>query len=255
MKYNYDIELNNIIENIYKEIIYKMAINDSKIDFSKDKLTDTKKLLSSEKVYIGSDMDKFIINYIPKGHEGNLFRVCIAKYHDRLHPRFENYKGEPIVDSSYNKFSLLLWEDHMNNLLISDVHKLFSQESFVNFVNNKLDNYIGELSNRVNEYKNKLITIDFKNKDNLLNTIADMIKNEELDFEYAHLLIDIDKLRDEMTKMSTSFDMYNEFDKLEDDIKYCLLNYCKYNSDELLDAMISNHGFKLVNDGCLVKSK
>lgn len=255
MKYNYNLELNNIVEKIYKELIYKIAINDSRIDFSKDKIDNTKKLLSSEKVYIGSDMDEFIINYIPKGHEGNLFRVCIAKYHNRLHPRFENYKGEPIIDSSYNKFALLLWEEHMNNLLISDVQNLFNQKNFINFVDDKLDNYIDELSSRITEYKNKLVTIDFKNKENLLETIANMILNEELPFELSHSIVDMDKLRDDMTKMATSFDMYNEFDKLEDDTKYCLINYCKYNPDDLLNELTSNHGFKLVSNGCLIKNK
>ena len=82
-----------------------------------------------------------------------------------------------------------------------------------------------------------------------------MILNEELPFELSHSIVDMDKLRDDMTKMATSFDMYNEFDKLEDDTKYCLINYCKYNPDDLLNELTSNHGFKLVSNGCLIKNK
>jgi len=33
MKFNYNLELSNIIENIYKETIYKIAINSINIDF------------------------------------------------------------------------------------------------------------------------------------------------------------------------------------------------------------------------------
>ncbi|GAA0709426.1 hypothetical protein GCM10008904_20320 [Paraclostridium ghonii] len=255
MKYVYTEELNNILNKIYKEMILKIAINNKNIDFSKEDLNKTKKILSSEKVYMGSDMDKFIINCVPIGHEGNLFRVSISKYHNRLHPRFENYKGEPIDDCGYNKFSFLLWEEHMNNLLISDLQGMFSQEDFIDFVNNKLDDCLDELSTKVNKYKNDLIKIEFKNKESLLNTISDMIVDKKLDFEFAHILVDMHKLRDDMYKMSTTFDVYNEFDKLEDDTKYCIINYPKYNSNELVDILIKNHGFKLLNEHCLVKNR
>lgn len=255
MKYNYTQELNNILNKTYKEIIFRLAVSNENIDFSKENLDKTKKLLLSEKVFIGSDLDKFIINCIPSDHEGNLFRVSISKHHDRLHPRFENYKGEPVSDSSYSKFGLLLWEEHMNNLLISDIQSLFSQEGFVNFVNNNLDSCLKELSIKLDKYKNNSIKIEFKNKESLLSTIADMIVNESLDFEFAHILVDMDKLRDDMAKMSTTFDVYNEFDKLEDDTKYCIINYPKYNYDELIEVLTKDYGFKLLNENCLSKNK
>lgn len=255
MKYNYNMEVNNILTNIYKEIIFKLAISNPEIDFSNDKISDTKKLLSNEKIYIGSDMDEFIISNIPKGPDGNLFRVSISKFHNRLHPRFENYKGEPIVDSSYSKFALLLWEEHMNNLLIDDIQNLFTQHGFVDFVNNELDKYKNELIQLINNYKNNLISINFKNKEELLNIISDMIVNKELSFDYAHILVDMDKLRDDMIKLATTFDVYNEFDKLEDDTKYCLINYCKYDADSLINELVKNHDFKLINNNSLVKCK
>ncbi|CEO04441.1 Uncharacterised protein [[Clostridium] sordellii] len=255
MKYNYTVELNNILNNVYKELVYDLAKANPQINFSKNDLKNTKYILSKERVYLGSDMDDFIISHIPKGHDGNLFRVSISEYHNRLHPRFENYKGEPIVDSTYTKFALLLWEDHMNNLLIEDIQNLFSQNGFVDFINNTLDNYLEELSNRLNDYRNELIVIEFDSKENLLNSIADMIESNKLDFKFAHILVDIDKLRDDMAKMSATFNVYNEFDKLEDDPKQCLLKYPKYNSDELLDLLINNYDFKLSNNNCLTKNK
>lgn len=143
----------------------------------------------------------------------------------------------------------------MNNLLISDIQSLFSQEGFVNFVNNDLDSYLNELSIKLDKYKNNSIKIEFKNKESLLSTIADMIANETLDFEFAHILVDMDKLRDDMAKMSTTFDVYNEFDKLEDDTKYCIINYPKYNYDELIEVLTKDYGFKLLNENCLLKNK
>ncbi|MDO7204988.1 hypothetical protein Q5M85_13425 [Paraclostridium bifermentans] len=68
----------------------------------------------------------------------------------------------------------------MNNLLISDIQSLFSQEGFANFVNNDLDSCLNELSIKLDKYKNNSIKIEFKNKESLLSTIADMIVNESL---------------------------------------------------------------------------
>ncbi|MDO7204987.1 hypothetical protein Q5M85_13420 [Paraclostridium bifermentans] len=64
----------------------------------------------------------------------------------------------------------------------------------------------------------------------------------------------MDKLRDDMSKMSTTFDVYNEFDKLEDDTKYCIINYPKYNYDELIEVLTNDYGFKLLNENCLSKT-
>jgi hypothetical protein len=253
MKLSYSLELSNILENIYKEMIYKIAINNINIDFTKDNLDILIKLLVHEDVYFGNDMDDFIISCIPTGHDGNLFRCAIAKHHNTLHPRFENYKGEPIVDSTYNKFSLLLWEGHMNTFLISDLQNLFSQDGFISFVNNKLDSNIKEIIYRINEYKSKTITINFDKKQYLLNVVKNMIIRNELDFDYAHMLVDMDKLRDSMTKMSAAFHIYDEYDKLKDDTRYCLDNFCKYNAFELYDFLVNIQGFELLNDGCLIK--
>jgi hypothetical protein len=253
MKLNYNLELSNILENIYKEMIYKIAINNINIDFTKDNLDVLIKLLVHEDVYLGNDMDDFIISCIPTGHDGNLFRCAIAKHHHTLHPRFENYKGEPIVDSTYNKFSLLLWEGYMNTFLISDLQNLFSQDEFISFVNNKLDSNIEEIIYRINEYKSKTITINFDKKQYLLNVVKNMILRNELDFDYANMLVDMDKLRDSMAKMSAAFHIYDEYDKLKDDTRYCLDNFCKYNAFELYDFLVNTQGFELLDEGCLIK--
>lgn len=255
MKFDYNLELNNILENIYKEMIYDIIIKTPTIDFSKENLSEIKHFLSSEKVFLGNDMDGFIIESIPKGLDGDLFRCCISDFHDRIHPRFVNYKGEPVKDSSYNNFALLLWEEHMNKLLISDVQNRFTQQGFSDFINYKLDNCFDELELKINNIKSEVITIKFDKKEFLLNVVKNMIMKNELDFSYAHMIVDMDKLRTDMIKSAASFDIYNEFDKLEDDTRYCLDNFSKYNTFELYDFLITEQGFNLESDGILVKYK
>jgi hypothetical protein len=141
----------------------------------------------------------------------------------------------------------------MNTFLISDLQNLFSQDEFISFVNNKLDSNIKEIIYRINEYKSKIITINFDKKQYLLNVVKNMIVRNELDFDYAHMLVDMDKLRDSMTKMSAAFHIYDEYDKLKDDTRYCLDNFCKYNAFELYDFLVNTQGFQLLNEGCLIK--
>lgn len=253
MKFDYTLELNKILENIYKEMTYTIAIKNPNLEFSKNNISKIKSTITSENVYLGNDMDEFIINNIPDNLEGDLFRCEIAKFHNRLHPKFVNYKGEPVSDSGYNKFALLLWEEHMNKALIDDIQSLFSQEGFVEFVNNKLELHLDDLINRINTYSSRVVTIKFDRKEYLLNVVKNMITRGELDFDYAHMLVDLDKLREDMAKVAASFNIYNEFDKLEDDTRYCLDNYAKYNTFELYDFLVNNQGFELVSEGILVK--
>ena len=81
-------------------------------------------------------MDEFILGNIPSGLNGDLFRCSISEFHNTVHPRFVNYKGEPLKNSGYSRFALLLWEEHMNKLLIEDIQGMFTQEGFTDFVNN-----------------------------------------------------------------------------------------------------------------------
>lgn len=253
MNFDYKLELNKILENIYKEMIYNTITNMPDLNFSKDNIDEIKNLLTNEKVFLGNDMDDFIIKSIPSDLNGNLFRCCISKFHNTVHPRFVNYKGEPVKDSSYNTFALLLWEEHMNKLLIEDIQSIFTQKGFVNFVNDELENCFDELQNRILSKETKVITIKFDKKEFLLNVVKNMIIKNELDFNYAHLIVDMDKLRAHMTQYAATFDMYNEFDKLEDDTRYCLDNFSKYNTFELYDFLVNEQGFSLVSEGVLSK--
>ena len=52
---------------------------------------------------------------------------------------------------------------------------------------------------------------------------------------------------------STPLDMYNEYDKLEDELGYCLNNFFKYNSDELFNVLVNDKDFKFVENIGLVR--
>ena len=142
----------------------------------------------------------------------------------------------------------------MNKLLIEDIQGMFTQEGFTDFVNNNLENHFDELNNRFYSKKSKTITIKFDKKEFLLNVVKSMIVKNELDLDYAHMLVDMDKLRASMTESAATFDMYNEFDKLEDDTRYCLDNFSKYDTFELYDFLVNEQGFELTSEGILTKN-
>ena len=57
-----------------------------------------------------------------------------------------------------------------------------------------------------------------------------------------------------MTKFSISLDYYDEFDKLEDDMEECLNNFFKYDEENLLNFLVNNENFVLIDNNKLVKS-
>lgn len=256
MKYDYNLELNNILNKIYKEIILKILVKEDNLDIYKESIDKIKDILLNKKVFLGSDMDDFIINSLPEGREGDLFRCSIAKYHKHLHPIFETQSGEPVEDPTYNNFGLLMFRSHMNNLLISDVQGLFNQSGYESFVMNNLSECFSELKSKIVDIKNNVnpIIINFDDKKYLLNVVKNMIDRKELEIEYAYKLVDMDKLRDYMVKMAVTFDYYDEFDKLEEDTRFCLDNFCKYDAFELYDFLVNEEGFELLNEGTLVKN-
>ena len=74
------------------------------------------------------------------------------------------------------------------------------------------------------------MTIAFSNKSELVSVIKDMLLKNELDISFAQDFVDLDKVREEMIMYSTPLDMYNEYDKLEDELSYCLDKFFKYNN-------------------------
>ena len=80
-----------------------------------------------------------------------------------------------------------------------------------------------------------------------------MILKSEISMDIVQDVIDLEKLREDMLALHTPIDMYNEYDKLEDELEYCVNNYFKYNNEELYDFLVNNKGFKFVENEGLVK--
>lgn len=255
MRYDYNIELNNILNKLYKEMIYNTLLNQDTLEISENNIEKIKQLLLDKKVYLGSDMDDFILKCIPDGHDGDLFRVSIAKHHKHLHPIFETQSGEVFVDPTYNSFGLLLFKNHMHDLLIDDVQSLFSQSGYESFINGSIHEFIKDIIDRINNYKNNVspIVIKYDEKKYLLNVVKNMIDRKELSMELAYKLVDLDKLRDYMVKMAVTFEYYDEFDKFQEDTRFCLDNFCKYDAFKLYDFLVEEEGFELLEDGVLIK--
>ena len=96
-------------------------------------------------------------------------------------------------------------------------------------------------------------SIAFSNKSELVSVIKDMLLKNELDISFAQDFVDLDKVREEMIMYSTPLDMYNEYDKLEDELSYCLDKFFKYNNDELFNVLVNDKDFKFVENIGLVR--
>lgn len=256
MNFNYNNEIENILNRIYEKKIYNIV---DKQDFkplnSKEVIESYIEILKNTPVYLGSDLDDFIENLIENNENGYFLRVEIAKKKNYSFPKLYDYLGNPIKNTSYSKFAMELWEGNMNRFIIEDLQSRFSQNGFIEFINNNFINMVNDL-NKYIDSKNKksIITIPFKEKDELLPTLKSMILKNEVDNSFIYLLVDIDALRDEMAKFSATFHVYNEFDKLEDDLEYCLDNFSRYDSSQLFDILVNDHGFKYIENIGLVKS-
>ena len=253
MKFDYNLELNNILNKIYQYKTCQIALKNNFLYINNENMDNYLNILKNTKIYLGSDMDDFITNLIPQGKEGYFFRSEVAKHHNYSYPRIFDYAGNKLKNITVNKFAYQLWEAHMDDMLIEDIRRRFSQNNFILFLDNNFNNIIDDI-NLYLEKSNKIksITIPFKKGDDLVQIVKSMILNNELDFTWAQTLIDMDKMRDDMVKWSIAFHMYNEFDKLEDELEDCLNKFFKYDSSSLYDFLVNEKGFKYINDIGLV---
>ncbi len=295
MKFDYNLELNNILNKIYQHKICQIALKNNFSDINDENKNYCLDILKNTKIYLGNDMDDFIKSLIPKDKEGYFFRSEVAKHHNYSYPRIFDYAGnklknitvtklayqlweshmdEMLIDFrsevakhhnySYprifdyagnklknitvTKLAYQLWESHMDEMLIEDIRRRFSQSKFILFLDNNFNNIINDINlylKKSNESKS--ITIPFKKGDDLVQIVKSMILNNELDFTWAQMLIDMDKMRDDMVKWSIAFHMYNEFDKLEDELEDCLNKFFKYDSSSLYEFLINEKKFKYID--------
>lgn len=253
--YDYYTELKNILNKVYENKIYNIALKNNIKIINKDNLNNIINIFKSTHVYLGSDLDEFIISLMPKDDAGYFFRVEIAKHFNYSYPKLYDYKGNPIKSSSSNIYALRLWQSSMDELFIDNIHREFNKEDFFNYLENNLLSMADDICNFVDsENKKKEIIIPIKNKSELLSKFKSMILNKELDSSWIEFLVDIDELRSDMEKFAATFDMYNEFDKLEDSLEECMDNFCKYTSEELYDVLLNEKEFKFIDNLGLVKT-
>ena len=251
---NYQLELRNYLNKIYNEKIYQILVKE---DFAKLKnmnLDEIKSLVCSKEIYLGSDLDEYIINLIPEGFNGYLLRKAISKKHNITHPLLYNEKGEPLKDYTHNNFTTTFWRDFTNETFISDLNSKFSNKDFYDYVDKNFDTIYMSLIKKIEIFKSEnIVTIPY-NENNLVNTVKKMIINRKLDFSYAFSFVDMNKLREEMESLAIDLSFYDEFDKLEDDLEYCLNKFFKYNDKELYDLLINKENFTLMDGNKLVKA-
>ncbi len=248
MKFDYNLELNNILNKIYQHKICKIALKNNFSDINDENKNYCLDILKNTKIYLGNDMDDFIKSLIPKDKEGYFFRSEVAKHHNYSYPRIFDYAGNKLKNITVTKLAYQLWESHMDEMLIEDIRRRFSQSKFILFLDNNFNNIINDINlylKKSNESKS--ITIPFKNGDDLVQIVKSMILNNELDFTWAQMLIDMNKMRDDMVKWSIAFHMYNEFDKLEDELEDCLNKFFKYDSSSLYEFLINEKKFKYID--------
>lgn len=250
---NYQLELENYLSKIYDEKIYQILIKENLSKLKNMNSSEIKSLINSNEVYLGSDLDEYILNLIPEGFKGYLLRKAISKKHNLTYPLLYNEEGKPLRVHTHNSFSTVLWKDFTNETFIKDLNNKFSCKDFYDYVNKNLDIIYNNLINKIEVFKNdNVIIIPYKNN-NLVNTVKEMIISKKLDFSYALSFVDMNKLREEMEFFSIDLSYYDEFDKLEDDLEECLNKFFKYNDSELYDLLINKENFTLLDDDKLVK--
>ena len=253
MNFNYNLEINNILDKIYKKKVFEYALKNNISNIDTTNLQQYSEEFKSFDVYLGSEMEEFIKDSLPKDLEGYFLRCNISKHKNIYFPRLYDTSGNKLTTISDSKYAILLWEGHVNDMIIEDVYSAFTKEKFNNYIDNNLENIYKEINEFVLESKNNKLTIAFNNKSDLVNNLKEMILKSEISMDIVQDVIDLEKLREDMLALHTPIDMYNEYDKLEDELEYCVNNYFKYNNEELYDFLVNNKGFNFVENVGLVK--
>jgi len=253
MSFNYNLEINNILDKIYERKIFELAIKNNISNIESNNLENYKNLFKSFEVYLGNESDDFIIECLPKEKEGYFFRCNVSKHINNEYPIIYDASGNKLPYADQSKFALMMWEEHINNVIIKDVYKSFKKENFHNYIDNNIENIYEDINKEISDFNSNKLTIPFTNKNELVDVVKEMILKNELDIDFAQDVVDLDKVREEMSMFATSFDMYNEYDKLEDELEYCLNKFFKYDNDELFNLLVNDKGFEFIENKGLVR--
>ncbi len=244
---NYNKEIKNILFKVYEHKLLELAainninnINPSNIDYYKE-------VFKNSSIYLGNELENILKDIFPKDKEGYFLRCEISKLRNCYYPKLYNENGQVIKNNTDNKYSILLWESHMDNFLMQDLYKNFTKKDFIKFIDENLISLYEKINEFVNQkYSEDKLTIVITDTESLSEKVKSMILNKELDFSYIYDLIDLNNLRNEMAKTFTPLAIYSELDKIEDEPEYCLNNFFKYNNEELYKFLVNNKGFKII---------
>lgn len=244
---NFDYYIEKLMNHIYEQKLYRLAYD---LEISSSNNTDSLELDSltssiiNNNIILDFDVEETVKNFIQTSSEDYYFRRAIAMKKNHLYPILFDNQGNPKVDYNYSSNLITLWKNDMDNFYVEEVYSRFTKEAFTIFVKSNINNLMNNIVSYVEGRKisNKIV-IKCNSKDELLNTMKKMIINNELSIEWAEFLVDMDKLRSDMIAYAGDFDLYSEFDKLEEDTKYCLDNYCKYDTNQLFDILTKEKGF------------
>ena len=109
---------------------------------------------------------------MPKEKEGYFFRCDVSKHKNNYYPKIYDNLGNKLASGSDSKFATILWEAHINNLIIKDVYESFNKEKFHDFIDNNLENIYEDINKSIiNFYNTNKLTIAFSNKSELVSVI------------------------------------------------------------------------------------
>ena len=243
---NFDFYIDQIMNYIYKQKTYRLAYI-----LEKDLSADYSNLLdmlinytNNNHIMLDIDTEDTIRDFINTSSENYFIRKAMSIEKNYLYPQLFDNNGNARKDSSYSPALITIWKNDMDELYIEEVYSRFNKDSFVQFIKNNFNNISDEIISYVKDKKqDSKIVINCTSKDDVLNSVKNMILDKSLPFEWVEFLVDMDSLRDEMLLLAGDLSIYSEYDKLEDETKYCLDNHCKYDSNELFDVLTKEKGF------------
>ena len=243
---NFDFYIDQIMNYIYKQKTYRLAYI-----LEKDLSADYSNLLdvlinytNNNHIMLDIDTEDTIRDFINTSSENYFIRKAMSIQKNYLYPQLFDNNGNARKDSSYSPALITIWKNDMDELYIEEVYSRFNKDSFVQFIKNNFNNISDEIISYIKDKKqDSKIVITCTSKDDVLDRVKNMILDKSLPFEWVEFLVDMDTLRDEMLLLAGDLSIYSEYDKLEDETKYCLDNHCKYDSNELFDVLTKEKGF------------
>ncbi len=243
---NFNFYIEQIMNHIYIQKACKLAyqLEENLSDNYSNILDVLTNYTTNNHIILDIDAEETIKEFINSSDENYYIRKAISIEKNYLYPQLFDNNGNPRKDSSYSPALITIWKNDMDELYVEEVYSRFNKDSFVEFIKNNLDNIYNEVVSYIkNKKQSSKIIIKCTNKDDILNTIKNMILDKSLPFEWVEFLVDMDSLRDEMLLLAGDLSIYSEYDKLEDETKYCLDKHCKYTSSQLFDILTTEKGF------------